>query len=102
MNWIARVFMGLFGLVFLAGVLAALGVYMVFASVRWLLTGRKPQGVLVWQLFRNMRKQGPVGRAAWGNDAAANADVVDVDVREVQEVPEVKEDAPRLPPRQQG
>jgi hypothetical protein len=93
MNWIARIFMGLLGLVFLAGLMAALGVYIVFATLRWLLTGRKPQVVLVWQQFSQMR-QG----ARWGGGMGqsfgtgqASADVVDVEVREVHE------QAPRWP-----
>lgn len=99
MNWIARIFMGLLGLVFLAGLLAALGVYTVFATVRWLLTGRKPQVVMVWQQFSAMRKG-----TRWGGqqgfesgfEAQRQYDIVDVEVREVVE------DAPRLPPRQPG
>ncbi len=97
MNWIARIFMGLLGLGLLAGLLLALGLYTVFAAVRWLLTGRKPQVVLVWQQFNAMRKG-----ARWGQRQAYNTgfesphqgDIVDVEAREVVD------DAPRLPPRQ--
>jgi hypothetical protein len=97
MNWIARIFMGLMGLGLLAGLLLALGLYTVFAAVRWLLTGRKPQVVLVWQQFSALRKG-----ARWGQQPGFNAgfesppqgDIVDVEVREVVD------DAPRLPPRQ--
>ena len=99
MNWIARIVMGLLGLAFLAGLLAALGIYIVFATVRWLLTGRKPQVVMVWQQFSELRKG-----ARWGGqrgcesgfEAQRQDDIVDVEVREVVG------DAPRLPPRQQG
>ena len=93
MNWITRIFMGLLGLGLLAGLLLALGVYTVYATLRWLLTGRKPQVVLVWQQFSQLRKG-----AVWGSGmrqpfgaAQTNDDVVDVEVREV------KEQAPRLP-----
>ena len=97
MNWIARIFMGLMGLGLLAGLLLALGLYTVFATVRWLLTGRKPQVVLVWQQFSALRKG-----ARWGQHPGFNAgfesppqgDIVDVEAREVVD------DAPRLPPRQ--
>ena len=96
MNWIARIVMGLLGLAFLAGLLVALGVYIVFATVRWLLTGRKPQVVLVWQQFSDLRKG-----ARWGaqggfesGEAQRQDDIVDVEVREVVD------EAPRLPPRQ--
>ena len=99
MNWIVRIFMGLLGLAFLAGLLVALGIYIVFATVRWLLTGRKPQVVLVWQQFSDLCKG-----ARWGGqrgfesgfEAQRQDDIVDVEVREVVD------DAPRLPPRQQG
>ena len=72
MNPIARILMGLvtglLGLVFLAGLLAALGLYTVFATLRWLLTGRKPQVVLVWQQFSAMRKG-----ARWGGQGGFEA-----------------------------
>jgi hypothetical protein len=99
MNWIARIVMGLVGLAFLAGLLVALGVYIVFATVRWLLTGRKPQVVLVWQQFSDLRKGarwGGQGGFESGFEAQRQEDIVDVEVREVVD------DAPRLPPRQQG
>jgi hypothetical protein len=92
MNWIARVFMGLLGLGLLAGLLLALGVYTVFATLRWLLTGRKPQVVLVWQQFSALRRG--TGRR-WGSspgfEVPPQDDVVDVEAREVREV------APLLP-----
>lgn len=96
MNWIARIFMGLLGLGLLAGLLLALGVYTVYATLRWLLTGRKPQVVLVWQQFRQMRQGAGMrwGRSGHGQPFGAGPatdDVVDVEVREVQEK------APRLP-----
>jgi hypothetical protein len=96
MNWIARIFMGLLGLGLLAGLLLALGVYTVYASLRWLLTGRKPQVVLVWQQFRQMRRGAGMrwgGRMGQPPGAAQSAsdDVVDVEVREVHDR------APRLP-----
>lgn len=97
MNWIAKIFMGLLGLGLLAGLLLALGVYIVYATLRWLLTGRKPQVVLVWQQFNAMRKgfgqAGPGFEGPWGRAPSPTRDdqVVDVEVREVVE------DAPRLP-----
>lgn len=108
MNWIARIFMGLLGLGFLAALLFGLLCYTVYATFRWLLTGRKPQVVLVWQQFSAMRqnfRQGGFGASTRkgfepprGHSApfARDDQVVDVEVREVVE------DAPRLPPRHQG
>ena len=92
MNWIAKIFMGLLGLGLLAGLLLALGVYTVFATLRWLLTGRKPQVVLVWQQFSQLRKGGRWGAGQpFGAAQAPVDDVVDVEVREVHE------QSPRLP-----
>ena len=103
MNWIARIIMGLLGLGFLAALLFGLLCYIVFATVRWLLTGRKPQVVMVWQQFSAMRKNFRQGgfRASssegfehsrgHGAPYARDDQVVDVEVREVVE------DAPRLP-----
>ena len=103
MNWIARIIMSLLGLGFLAALLFGLLCYIVFATVRWLLTGRKPQVVMVWQQFKAMRQgfqQGGFRAGAGhgfepprGSSAPFPHDdqVVDVEVREVLE------DAPRLP-----
>jgi hypothetical protein len=107
MNSIARIVMGLvtglLGLAFLAGLLLALGIYIAFATVRWLLTGRKPQVVMVWQQFSELRKGARFGgqrgfgsAGPSGFESQRQDDIVDVEVREVVE------DAPRLPPRQQG
>ncbi len=105
LTWVLRLFMGLIGLAFVLGLVAALGLYMVWATLRWLLTGRKPQGVLVWQQFSALRKNfgqgGFRGQTAsgfegpWGRASAPTPDdqVVDVEVREVVE------DAVRLPPK---
>jgi hypothetical protein len=105
MNWIARIFMGLLGLGFLAVLLMGLLCYIVYATLRWLLTGRKPQVVMVWQQFSNLRKnfrqggfrtepgpgfEDPRKRSA---PFAHDDRVVDVEAREVVE------DAQRLPDR---
>ena len=103
MNWIARIVMGLLGLLFLAILLFGLACYVVYATLRWLLTGRKPQVVMVWQQFSAMRQNFRQGgfRAASrpdfeqhmgkGTPFSRNDQVVDVEAREVVE------DAPRLP-----
>ena len=95
MNWIARIVMALLGLGLLAGLLLALGAYTAFAAVRWLLTGRKPQVVLVWQQFSALRRgTGIRWGPGMGQASAASQthdDVVDVEAREVGDLP------PRLP-----
>lgn len=100
---LSKIFLTLAGLILLALLLGALGIYTVWATLRWLLTGRKPQVVLVWQQFRAMRQnfsqggfrwQSPSGGAdPWGRTQATDDQVVDVEVREVVD------NAPRLPPR---
>ncbi len=85
MHWITRLFLGLLGLGMLLGLLLALGVYTAYAALRWLLTGRKPQVVLVWQQFSALRR----GTKGWGQspgfEPPAQGEVVDVEVREVRE-----------------
>ncbi len=96
---LSKIFLALVGLVVLALLVGALGIYIVWATLRWLLTGRKPQVVLVWQQFRAMRQnlsQGGFRRSRsadpWGQTQATDAQVVDVEAREVVD------NAPRLPP----
>ncbi len=96
MNSIARIVMGLvtglLGLAFLAGLLLALGIYIAFATVRWLLTGRKPQVVMVWQQFSELRKGARFGgqrgfgsAGPSGFESQRQDDIVDVEVREVRD-----------------
>ncbi len=104
LTWVFRLFMTLMGLAFLLGLVVALGLYILWATLRWLLTGRKPQVAVVWQQYSAMRKnfgQGgfrgqtaPGSDGSWGREQARSFDdqVVDVEVREVVE------DAPRWPP----
>ncbi|MBM3386981.1 MAG: hypothetical protein FJY36_04865 [Betaproteobacteria bacterium] len=94
MHWIARIFMGLLGLGLLAGLLLALGVYTLYATLRWLLTGHKPQVVLVWQQFSALRRgRGMRWGRAPGSEPSSYDNVVDVQAREVHEA------TPRLPDR---
>lgn len=107
LTWVLRLFMAFTGLAFLLGLVAALCIYIVWATLRWLLTGRKPQVVLVWQQFSAMRRnfgQGGFRGASNADDPnpwsraqrATDDQVVDVEVREVIE------DTPRLPPERRG
>jgi hypothetical protein len=45
-----------FAVFFAVGVLCWLALYVVFASLRWLVTGQKPQVLLMWQQIQAMRK----------------------------------------------
>jgi hypothetical protein len=104
LTWLLRLFMAFMGLAFLLGLVAALAIYIVWAALRWLLTGRKPQVVLVWQQFSAMRRHfrqssfrtspHPDAQDPWRrSQGEADDQVVDVEAREVAE------DAPRLPRR---
>ena len=45
-----------FATLFLFAALIWLVLYLVFASLRWLATGQKPQAVLLWQQIQNIRR----------------------------------------------
>jgi hypothetical protein len=93
-----------FALLFTVGVLCWLVLYVAFAAVRWLLTGQKPQVLLMWQQIQAFRKsmqsgQGPrwsggsgTSEGPWPEEPAhakrtsANSEVIeDVVVREIQD-----------------
>jgi hypothetical protein len=53
-----------FAVLFTLGVLCWLVLYVAFACVRWLLTGQKPQVLLMWQQIQAMRKGMQSGQGA--------------------------------------
>jgi hypothetical protein len=53
-----------FAVLFAIGVLCWLALYVVFACVRWLATGQKPQVLLMWQQIQAMRKGMQTGQGA--------------------------------------
>lgn len=78
--WSVRAFMAVLGLVMLSLLLVFLLGYVLWAGLRWLITGQRPQVAVVWQQMRQMRgMRSTSGRP--GDD-----EVVDVEVREVHEV----------------
>ena len=57
-----------FAVLFAVGVLCWLALYVVFASLRWLATGQKPQVLMMWQQIQAMRKGMQSGQgASWAN-----------------------------------
>ena len=57
-----------FAIFFAIGVLCWLALYVVFASLRWLATGQKPQVLLMWQQIQAMRKGMQSGQgASWSS-----------------------------------
>jgi hypothetical protein len=74
-----------FALLFTLGVLCWLALYLVFACLRWLLTGQKPQVVMMWQQIQAMRK-GMQPRQGFAQRSDADSEVVDdVEVREIHD-----------------
>jgi hypothetical protein len=72
MAFFTRLIFGLIGMAFAVlfalGVLCWLALYVVFACVRWLVTGQKPQVLMMWQQIQALRKgmQGGQG-ATWSS-----------------------------------
>ncbi len=60
MAFFTRLIFALIGMAFAAlfavGVLCWLALYVAFASLRWLVTGQKPQVLMMWQQIKAMRK----------------------------------------------
>lgn len=79
-----KLFLAFFGLVLLLGMLLFLLVYIAWASLRWLITGQKPQVAVVWQRYREMRRGGMWQQAGSHPTSRSDNDVVDVEVREVR------------------
>ena len=88
-----------FAVLFALGVLCWLVLYMVFASVRWLVTGQKPQVLMMWQQVQAMRKGMQPSQEPWHAEqgyaqrSGAKPDVVeDVVVREIHDTRNLPKD----------
>ncbi len=53
-----------FAVLFAIGVLCGLALYVLFASLRWLATGQKPQVLMLWQQIQAMRRGMQTGQGA--------------------------------------
>jgi hypothetical protein len=75
----SRLILTLFGIafatLFLFAALIWLVLYLVFASLRWLATGQKPQAVLLWQQIQNMRRGMQSGQMRSWSFRATTGDV---------------------------
>ena len=98
--WFFKLLFAVAAMLFAASLLLALLAVLVVTSLWSLLHGRKPQVAVLWtryrDLTRGMARGGPwsAARPQAGQARASNADIVDVQVKEVQEAPA------RLPPRE--
>ena len=116
MAFFTRLMITLFGMAFAVlfalVVFFGLALYVAFSLVRWLLTGQKPQLVMMWQQLQTMRKRMRLHQNARGfsgfraNNASWHAEqghadrsghttdaVQDVAVREVHPKPQLPKDA---------
>ena len=96
--WVFKLVFAAAALIFAASLLLALLVVLVVTSLWSLLHGRKPQVAVLWtryrDLTRGMAQGGPwSARHQTGQGQASEADIVDVQVKEVHE------SVQRLPPR---
>jgi len=83
--WIFKIFFSLLGLVFVLGMLCVLLFVLLFGALWSLVRGRKPEVALVWQRYQDMaRSKAPFG--AWVKGAGHDAEVVDVEAKEVPNV----------------
>mgnify|MGYP000456675734 FL=1 len=91
--WIFKLFFSLLGLVFVLGMLCVLLFALLFGALWSLVRGRKPEVAVVWQKYQNMaRNTAPFG--TWSSRPQNDAEVVDV---EVKEVPDRARQNDRLP-----
>ena len=63
-----------FAILFAVGVLCWLALYVVFACLRWLATGQKPQVLLMWQQIQAMRKGMQSGQGASWSSGSRTSD----------------------------
>ena len=96
--WIFKIFFSLLGLVFVLGMLCILLFALLFGTLWSLVRGRKPEVSVVWQRYQDMaRRKAPFG--TWGNHTNPgthqDTEVVDVEVKEVTEVPRSPDRLPK-------
>ena len=80
--WVFKIFFSLLGLIFVLGTLCILLFALLFGALWSLVRGRKPEVAVAWQRYQDMaRSKAPFG--AWGHAAKNDAEVVDVEAKEV-------------------
>jgi hypothetical protein len=83
--WIFKIFFSLLGLIFVLGTLCILLFALLFGALWSMVRGRKPEVAMVWQRYQDMaRNKSPFG--GWGAAAKNDAEVVDVEAKEVSDV----------------
>lgn len=82
-----KLFLSFLGLFILLAALLFLLLYSVWAALRWLITGQKPQVAVVLQRYNSMRRnfRQPRYAATRSRGPSTDANVVDVEAREMTE-----------------
>jgi hypothetical protein len=102
-GFIIKLFLAALAAVFAVSLLAAGLVYLAFASVRFLLTGKKPAVAVVFSQLRQYRQSAADGvwpapgrrPGAQPSQRPPTPDVVDVEVREIEDGPRADDDGRR-------
>ncbi len=85
LRFVFKLVLGVFAAIFAISLLAAALVVVLLSLLKALITGRKPAPAVVFGKFQRYSPQGLWPGARPDADATARGDVVDVEVREVQE-----------------
>jgi hypothetical protein len=89
-SFIVKLFVGVMAVLFALSLVVAGLIYLGFASLRFLVTGRKPAVAVMFTQFRQMQRAAASGvwpaarRDASGQHRPASSDVVDVEMREIE------------------
>ena len=79
MGWVLRALLLLFGLGFMLVLLCMAALMFILSLLRWLFTGRKPQLVVVMDIYKRWQQKAP-----WQARQQANADIIDVQGRDIE------------------
>jgi hypothetical protein len=93
MTWLFRLLFAFVGVVFLSIFLVAWVSYTVWASLRWLITGRKPRLLAMWEQYHNLRNAFD-HRGASPFPQPQSDNVVDVEARRVPDDPAASSSSP--------
>jgi hypothetical protein len=87
LRFFLKLVLGLFAAVFAISLLAAALIVVLLSLLKSLITGRKPAPAMVFGRFQRFSPQGmwPDGAGHDATNSQRNADVVDVEVREVRD-----------------
>ena len=85
MNWIFRSFLLSVGFFVLIGIVAFAVLFLLFSSIRWIFTGRKPEIFVVMNAYKQW-KQRPIWPQK--HNEYRNDDFIEAEVREINHSPD--------------